>query len=173
MHLHPHRVVATTHVCIQIRRGQWEIDMGRIWYMSLSLSLYMSVHKLFVHAVGAWLNDVPFSYEELYSLESLRSDGLMYLYCGRIYVLRKPSWPRNLGISWSWRKGVGKNQWSANPTRINGVTNEKGHRLTLQLTLVFPIVRRWIIVSGWIFPFLIRARRACRGFIFFPCLNAA
>lgn len=175
-------VITCICICIPIGSSllhtyvfRFEEDNGKsIWVgygTCHSLSLYMSVHKLFVHAVGAWLNDAPFSYEELFVRIGNRWGQTGWcICCERIYVLRKPwSESRNLVIL---TEGGRKEPTTCQPHSYRPNEWEE-HRLTLQLTLVFPIVRRWIIVSGLIFPSLIRARRACRGFIFFPCLNAA
>lgn len=104
------------HICIQIRRGQWEIDMGRIWYVSLSLSAQVvcscsrcviercsvQFRRIAFVRIGdrggqGWCKIVNMYYETLGISESRYVDG----------------------------KGVGKNQRSANPTRISGVTNEE------------------------------------------------
>lgn len=100
----PHRVVATTRMYSDSKRtigNRYGSDMVRV-------TLFIHVCAQVVHAFGAWLNDVPFSFEELHSLKSaiaeVRRIGLHLL---RANILRNPE---NLGISWSWRKG--KNQRS-------------------------------------------------------------
>lgn len=127
MHLYPpppHRVVATTHICIQIRRGQWEIDMGRIRYVSLSLYMSLCTSCLFMQSMRDWTN-APLQFRRIafVRIEKVRRVG-WYLFARKIYIyaLRNPG-----NLVALTEKGIGKESTNpANPTRISGVTNEEG-----------------------------------------------
>lgn len=137
----PHRVVATTHMYSDSKRtmgNRYGSDVVRVTLFVRVCAQVCSCSRCVIERCSVQFRRIAFV--RIGDREG--QTGSVYLFAREIYTKLRES--RNL---LRWREGIGQESTICQPHSYRRRNEWGEHRLTLRLTLAFPIARRWIIVS--------------------------